>query len=296
MHTIGKSLGSPLKINPITDPGQGIFKNGTIDMICVDDLDPAKIIPGYPDKRAGIAMIKCIETAVSLCIDKKIDGMVTAPVNKTVMKLSGSDFHGHTELIASRTKTDKFAMMMTGKKLKVVLVTIHVPLKKVPDLLTPELISEKILLTANALRERFGIKSPAIAVAGLNPHAGEEGMFGTEEDQIILPAINALKNRFFSLTGPLPPDTAYFQAANGRFDAVISMYHDQGLIPFKMIHFKDGVNTTIGLPIIRTSVDHGTAYDIAGKGIADEESLVSAIISAAEQSMHQNDSLKRYHQ
>jgi 4-hydroxythreonine-4-phosphate dehydrogenase len=201
------------------------------------------------------------------------------------MQLSGFQYSGHTELLAERTKSNEFAMMLAGDRLRVVLVTIHVPLRDVPVILSRQKIVKTIKLAWQALNERFGIKSPRIAVSGLNPHAGEGGMFGDEEKNIIAPAIHDAGNQGFYASGPFPPDTIFYHAANKRYDAVISMYHDQGLIPFKLIHFNNGVNTTLGLPIIRTSVDHGTAYDIAGTGIADPGSLIAAINMAAQQAV-----------
>jgi 4-hydroxythreonine-4-phosphate dehydrogenase len=208
--------------------------------------------------------------------------IATCPITKTAMKLANSRFHGHTELIAHMTKAQSHAMMMAGSTLKVVLVTIHIPLCLVPRLITTDKIVETIELTSFSLVERFGVRQPQIAVAGLNPHAGEEGMFGNEEQEIIGPAVKLAADKGILVSGPFPPDTVFFKAACGHYDAVICMYHDQGLIPFKLIHFKDGINTTLGLPIIRTSVDHGTAYDIAWKtGTADPSSLIQAVKMAA---------------
>ncbi|WP_367172894.1 4-hydroxythreonine-4-phosphate dehydrogenase PdxA [Desulfobacula sp.] len=218
---------------------------------------------------------------IDLALNNSISGLVTCPITKTALKLAGSQFHGHTELLAHKTNTKDYAMMLTGKKLKVILVTIHIPLSQVSDHLTIKGIIKKIRLTHTSLKERFNIKSPKIAVAGLNPHAGEDSMFGREEEDIISPAVRLAKDQGLKVFGPLPPDTVFYQAVNKGYDAVVCMYHDQGLIPFKLIHFKDGVNTTLGLPIIRTSVDHGTAYDIAWQGVADASSLTEAIKMAA---------------
>jgi 4-hydroxythreonine-4-phosphate dehydrogenase len=227
-------------------------------------------------------MLRYINTGVDLAMEKRIDAMVTGPITKTAMKMAGSAFSGHTELIASRTGAKSHAMMLAGDRLKVILVTIHIPLNSVSRQLNTPRILETIQIAGQALKQRFGIKSPRIAVAGLNPHAGESGLFGSEEEEIIAPAVSRARALDIDATGPLPPDTVFFAAVNEkRFDAVICMYHDQGLIPFKLIHFKDGVNTTLGLPIIRTSVDHGTAYDIAFQGIADHSSLMAAIRMAA---------------
>ncbi len=270
---------SKLKINIIKNPSDGIFNDGTIDLINIEGSDI--VSPGKPTKASGKAMIDYIEHSIDLTKKGLSSAIVTCPINKAAMQLAQSEFHGHTELLASRNSTDRFAMMLTGKSLRVVLVTIHIPLTKVTEVLTTEKIIETIKITNESLIERFGIENPKIAVSGLNPHAGEDGLFGDEEERIIEPAVDAVQKEGIDATGPYPPDTVYFNASNGDFDAVISMYHDQGLIPFKMIHFSDGVNTTLGLPIIRTSVDHGTAYDIAGKGIADHKSLKEAIFMAS---------------
>ena len=228
-------------------------------------------------------MVSYITSATDMALQGRIDAMVTCPINKQAMHMAGYFYNGHTELIAEKTKSTDFAMMLAGDKLRVVLVTIHIPLKDVPLVLSKEKILQTIIITGSSLYMRFGIENPRIAVAGLNPHAGEGSMFGDEEERIILPAVNLAKSKGFDVLGPYPPDTIFYHAKKGLYDAVICMYHDQGLIPFKMIHFTDGVNTTLGLPIIRTSVDHGTAYDIAGKGKADPGSLTAAIKMAAEQ-------------
>jgi 4-hydroxythreonine-4-phosphate dehydrogenase len=177
-------------------------------------------------------------------------------------------------------------MMLAGSRLRVALVTIHLPLAQVPGKLTTEAVFKTIRITDDALRSHFGIPKPRLAVAGLNPHAGENGLFGDEEIQIISPAIREAAEAGMDVSGPHPPDTVFHRAIEGQWDAVVCMYHDQGLIPFKMVHFSDGVNVTLGLPIVRTSVDHGTAYDIAGTGKADPGSLVAAIRMAAEHATH----------
>ena len=255
-------------------------------LIPLSTLNPNVATLGTPTPETGTAMETYINTGVDLAKSGAIDALVTGPITKTGLKLAGSTFHGHTELIAHRTDTENFAMMMAGDRLKVVLTTIHIPLSQVATALSSQKISRVITLTRNTLTSRFGISQPKLAVAGLNPHAGEQGMFGTEEKDIIVPAVTKAGQEGIHITGPLPPDTVFFNAVNGSFDAVICMYHDQGLIPFKMIHFRDGVNTTIGLPIIRTSVDHGTAYDIAWKDKADPSSMKAAIKMAAIQAMN----------
>ncbi|MBW2491361.1 MAG: 4-hydroxythreonine-4-phosphate dehydrogenase PdxA [Deltaproteobacteria bacterium] len=274
---------SKLHINPVKDPHKGIYKIGTIDLLNLSETIPDKVSWGNPTVETGKAMMHYIKAAANLATKGRIAAMVTCPINKMAMQVAGYPYNGHTELLAELTRSENVAMMLAGNRLRVVLVTIHVPLKEVPSLLSEQKVLLTIKLTWQTLRERFGLKTPRIAVAGLNPHAGEGGMFGNEEKNIIIPAIHDARNQGFDIAGALPPDTVFYQAANGRYDAVVSMYHDQGLIPFKLIHFNDGVNITLGLPIIRTSVDHGTAYDIAGKGIADPGSLTAAITMAAQQ-------------
>lgn len=278
-----KCTRSNLDLEAVKSAASGKYKYGCIDVISLSELAPDKALAGKPTPQTGKAMIGYIEVAVDMAIQKRIAAIVTCPINKTAMQMAGSKFNGHTELLAERTKSDDFAMMLTGNKLRVVLVTIHTPLKDVPALLSKERIFQTIRITWHSLAERFGFKNPRIAVAGLNPHAGEGSMFGDEEKNIISPAIHHARQEGFDVAGPFPPDTVFYYAARGLYDAVVCMYHDQGLIPFKMIHFTDGVNTTLGLPIIRTSVDHGTAYDIAGTGQADPGSLVAAINMAAKQ-------------
>ena len=268
---------SKLSINPVTSHDRGIYKFGTADILSLSNLDKNAAIPAEPNAKTGRAMLDYITCAVDLAMDKKIAAMVTCPITKTAMKMAGSKFHGHTELIAERTKTKEYAMMLAGDKLKVVLVTIHIPLSEVSQKISKEKIVKTIRITGDSLKTRFGIENPVIAVAGLNPHAGEDSMFGPEEENIIKPAVKQALDEGFNVEGPFPPDTLFFHAAEGKYHGVVCMYHDQGLIPFKMIHFNDGVNTTLGLPIIRTSVDHGTAYDIAWKGVADSSSLMASI-------------------
>jgi 4-hydroxythreonine-4-phosphate dehydrogenase len=241
---------------------------------------------GHPSLASAKSMADYIKTAVDLILDGKIDGMTTCPISKTSLQQAGYTYPGHTEMLVDLTRADKYTMMMAGDTLKVTLMTIHCSLASVPSRLTTAGIIDLIEITHSSLRIDFGIASPRIAVAGLNPHSGEDGLFGLEEQDIILPAVEQAKTRSIDVQGPFPPDTVFFKAAAGHFDAVICMYHDQGLIPFKLLHFKDGVNVTLGLPIIRTSVDHGTAYDIAGKGLADATSLAAAVSMAA--SIHNN--------
>ncbi len=268
---------STLCLNSTILPENGIYTHGTADIFSLSELNGKTTVPAHPNAETGKAMLDYIYKAVDLAMKGKIAAMVTCPITKTAMKMAGSKFHGHTELIAEETGTEKYAMMLAGDKLRVVLVTIHIPLSEVSKEISKEKIVETIRITGNALTNRFGIENPVIAVAGLNPHAGENSMFGSQEKEIIEPAVKQAINEGFNVSGPFPPDTLFYHAAKGKYHGVVCMYHDQGLIPFKMIHFNDGVNTTLGLPIIRTSVDHGTAYDIAWKGIADSSSLKASI-------------------
>ena len=228
-------------------------------------------------REAGTASWEALEDAVAAIKRGDCAGLVTAPVSKTHLHLAGFPYPGHTEFLAARFKAKKTAMMLASPKLRVVLVTIHLPLKKAISLLSPTLIFEKIVLAHESLRKNFGIGKPRIAVCGLNPHAGEGGMMGDEEKTIILPAIRRARAKKIAVTGPCPPDTVFHQAVSGAFDTVICHYHDQGLIPLKTLSFHEGVNITLGLPIIRTSPDHGCAFDIAGKGVANPASLKAAM-------------------
>lgn len=252
------------------------------DVLNLSNLDIKRLKPGRPVKESSRAMISYVKDAVSMALDGAADAIVTAPISKEAAKMAGFKFPGHTEFIAHLTNTKDFRMMLGGEDLKVILVTIHEPLKKVPGLITKESVLKTIKITDASFRG-FGLKRPRIAVAGLNPHAGESGMFGDEDMKIIAPAIQKAKRLGINAVGPLPPDTVFYRAVRKKeFDCVVCMYHDQGLGPLKLLHFEDGINATLGLPIIRTSVDHGTAYDIAWKGIASHESLVSAIVMAAQ--------------
>jgi 4-hydroxythreonine-4-phosphate dehydrogenase len=224
--------------------------------------------------------VSYIRRAVEIVINKQVDAIVTAPISKESLKMAGFKWPGHTEMLASLTKTKDYAMMLIGEPLTVILVTIHTALKKVPGLITRQKILKTIRLAKKACN-MLGIKNPIIAVAGLNPHAGEAGIFGDEEIKKIIPAVKEAVKEGIPVSGPYPPDTVFHKAYKGDIDIVVCMYHDQGLIPLKMIAFDKGVNVTVGLPFIRTSPDHGTAYDIAWKGIANPSSMIEAIKLAA---------------
>jgi 4-hydroxythreonine-4-phosphate dehydrogenase len=275
--TMNLKASGGLAIKEIPHPSEAVGKSGRIDLIAVCELDEECLIPGTPRLEGGTAMVDCVVAAVEMAKKGEIAAVVTCPISKALMQQAGFSFEGHTQLIASMTDCQDYIMMLAGERLRVALVTIHCALKEVPSLLSAEKVYKTIAVTSKALACDFGIRAPRIAVAGLNPHAGESGLFGSEEDSTIRPAVERAVGDGYSCEGPYPPDTVFHRAASGEFDAVVAMYHDQGLIPLKLLHFNDAVNVTLGLPIIRTSVDHGTAYDIAGKGTADPSSLKSAI-------------------
>jgi 4-hydroxythreonine-4-phosphate dehydrogenase len=238
--------------------------------------------PGRPDKANAKAVIASIERAASLALQGAVGGMVTNPINKAALYDAGFAYPGHTEFLAALTgAAGRQIMMLASRHLRVVPVTVHASLRNSIAALTTEAIVAAALTTDAALRHEFGIAQPRLAIAGLNPHAGEQGALGDEETTIIAPAIAALREAGIEVSGPWPPDTMFTAAARSRYDAAICMYHDQALIPLKTLDMDHGVNVTLGLPIVRTSPDHGTAYDIAGKGIADPSSLIAAIELAA---------------
>lgn len=241
----------------------------------------AQIEVGRAQAAAGWAAAAAIETAVDLCLSGHLDAMATAPINKTSLSLAGIPFPGHTEYLAYLTGCEDFAMAFIAPRLRVALLTIHVPLHEVPRLVRRPALERLIRLVDRELKG-YGILSPRIALAGLNPHAGEGGLFGEEEQREMLPAIQSCRADAIEVSGPFPGDTIFLRAYQGEFDMVIACYHDQGLIPIKCFSFGEAVNVTLGLPLIRTSVDHGTAFDLAGKGIADASSMRAAIRLAAE--------------
>jgi 4-hydroxythreonine-4-phosphate dehydrogenase len=239
--------------------------------------------PGRPDPGNAAATLRCIEIAVDLAMDGRVGGIVTNPIQKSVLYQAGFEHPGHTEFLATLSGSHKRAvMMLVAKDLRTVPVTVHVPLAKVAALLSVELIFETLKTVDADLKSRFAIASPRIAVAGLNPHAGEGGAIGTEERDIIAPAIALARTAGIDVSAPLPADTMFHAAARSRYDVAVCMYHDQALIPVKTIGFDTGVNCTLGLAFVRTSPDHGTALDIAGRNLADPQSLICAIALARE--------------
>jgi 4-hydroxythreonine-4-phosphate dehydrogenase len=247
-----------------------------------DDYSVPMFVNAGPNKAGGEASLRFCTDAIEAAKSGIIDAIVTAPISKASWKMAGSEWPGHTELLAAKCKTPRKAMMFAAGPLKIALATIHIALADIRNKFTIGAVYEPIDLLNTALQEYFGIKTPNIAVAALNPHAGEGGQFGDEEQRIISPAILIAQEMGIKCSGPYPADTIFPRAVKGEFDGVIAMYHDQGMIPVKLLAFKDAVNVTIGLPIIRTSPAHGTAFDIAGKGAADESSMKAAIKLAIE--------------
>jgi len=274
-------VNSNLQINSITRIKDAVYEQGTIDCYDLNLLDE-QLPVGKVSKEAGNAAFHYLEKAITLAKDKAIDAICTAPLNKEALHLAGHIYPGHTEILAELTDTSDYAMMLSAPNLKVIHVTTHVGLIKAIELINPKRVYQVIKLADETLK-KAGIPSPKISVCGINPHAGENGLFGNgEEEEKIVPAVKKAREEKIDVVGPLPADTLFFRATRGDFDIVIAMYHDQGHGPIKVLGLESGVNITVGLPIIRTSVDHGTAFDIAGKGIASEESLVEAIRQAVE--------------
>jgi 4-hydroxythreonine-4-phosphate dehydrogenase len=269
-------------VNAVTD--DEATGHGVIHLLPLSSLSPADMEYGKPSAASGEAMFQYIAEAARLCLSGHAAAMVTGPINKEALNRAGHHYPGHTELLAELTGAREFVMMLAGERLKVTLVTIHERLSDVPHLLTYDKVLSTIRITNHDVNRYFR-RNPRLAVLALNPHCGEGGLFGDEEERIIGPAVKTAKSEGIDVAGPLSADTLFHFASKGAYDAVVCMYHDQGLIPLKLLHFDDGVNVTLGLPIIRTSVDHGTAYDLAGSGRASCRSMEAAIRMAAAMAM-----------
>jgi 4-hydroxythreonine-4-phosphate dehydrogenase len=269
-----------LLLDDLTDLDR-VSRHGTICVMNPLPLSQTDITYGQPSPVACRATIRYIEEAAHLALAGQVEAMCTCPIHKANLQEHGFSFPGHTEFLQSLTHANHVVMMLAGPRLRISLVTIHHPLAEVRGILSEELIYRTIALTAETLSREFGLASVRLGVAGFNPHAGEQGRFGREELELIQPVIRQFQRGPYEVTGPHSPDTIFLRAFEGEYDAVIAMYHDQGLIPVKMVHFYDAVNLTLGLPIIRTSVDHGTAYDLAGTGRAHPGSLNAALELAA---------------
>jgi 4-hydroxythreonine-4-phosphate dehydrogenase len=256
-------------------------RKGTVAVLDPLEAPLRTFEPGIAASETGAASVAFIKKAVELAQIGCIDGMVTAPINKEAINMAGYQYPGHTELLADLTQANESGMMIVGGPLRIMFVTTHIAIRDLPSLLTQAKIEKAIRLAQSALTTLFGITRPKIGLAALNPHAGEHGLFGDEEARVILPAARAARQRGILASDPLPADTLFGKAAKGQYDGIVALYHDQGLIPLKLVAFGTCVNLTVGLPIIRTSVDHGTAFDIVGKGVADPGSLIEAVKLAA---------------
>jgi len=287
MHRAVSLLNLPLQVNAVSSVAEAKFEYGTIDVFDLKCIDLSTFKYGEVQEQCGNAAFLAIRKAIDLAMEKEVDATVTAPLNKASLNLAGHHFDGHTEIYATFTHTKKYAMLLADEFLRVIHVSTHVPLRKACDLVKKDRIIECTELITDACKQ-FGIDNPRIGIAGLNPHSSDNGLFGDEEALEITPAVEELKARGFNVDGPVPPDSLFAKAKCGQYDGCVAMYHDQGHIPFKVVGFNwnqetgkmdsvKGVNITLGLPIIRVSVDHGTAFDVAGKGIASDDALVLSI-------------------
>jgi len=265
-----------LSYDVVTDPGVGQYRPGTVTLLDLRTAPPGGYAIGVVSAEAGRAAVEYVFRACDLAVDGRVDAVVTAPLNKAAMHAAGFAYAGHTELLAERTGAERVSMLLVGPSLRVVHVSTHVALTEAIRRVTRRRV-EEVIDIANESCLALGIARPRIAVAGLNPHASEGGLFGDEEAREVVPAIMAARARGLDVSDPQPPDTVFLRATRGEWDIVVAMYHDQGHIPMKLLAFDTGVNVSIGLPILRTSVDHGTAFDIAGTGRASESSMLAAI-------------------
>jgi 4-phospho-D-threonate 3-dehydrogenase / 4-phospho-D-erythronate 3-dehydrogenase len=264
------------KLNTVYSVSDCSFNRDQLNLLDLNLIGKDELQSGKVNAASGSAAFECLRTAIELARDKDIDAVATAPLNKEALHLAGHKYAGHTEILADLTGTEDYAMLLYDKKLSVIHVSTHISLLEAVTGLKKERIEKVIQLADHSMKRLLG-KPPRIAVAGLNPHAGENGLFGDEEIREIIPAVKNMKAKGLNVEGPVPPDTVFLKAVNGMYDVVVAMYHDQGHIPLKLLGFNTGVNITVGLPFIRTSVDHGTAFEIAWSGKASEESMIEAI-------------------
>jgi 4-hydroxythreonine-4-phosphate dehydrogenase len=286
LERAAKLLGLELRVDAISEPEEASFEPGAVDVLAVGEV-PEDLPFGELDARAGDAAFRYLKRATELASAGRVGAIATAPLNKEAMHLAGYKYPGHTEILAELTGTKAYAMMLVTDELKVIHVSTHVSLREAIERVKPERELAVMRLAHDALR-KLGVEDPRVAVAGLNPHAGENGLFGTEDAEFIAPAVKGAREEGIEASGPWPPDTVLMRARRGEFDVVVVQYHDQGHIPVKLMGFDTGVNVTVGLPFFRTSVDHGTAFDIAGTGKADHASMRAAVhlarkLSAAEE-------------
>lgn len=293
MKKMIKEMRLSITANSIASLDQADPAEGKLDILDLRNVDLMTHQWGKPDASSGRAVVAYIKKAVDLAMKHEADAMVTAPISKEMMNAAGHHYAGHTELLADLTKTKEYGMMFVGGGLRLILATVHVALKDVHRHITQTNVLKTLRLAHHAMKY-FGIEKPRIGVAALNPHAGEGGLFGSEEWDAILPAVIKARGEGINASDPIPADTLFYKARNNYFDVLVAMYHDQGLAPLKMVAFGNAVNVTVGLPIIRTSVDHGTAYDIAGKGCADPASLLEAIRLAVAMSEIRNSEVRTH--
>jgi 4-hydroxythreonine-4-phosphate dehydrogenase len=280
LEEAGRIVGTHRSVRAVDAMGQA-GSGESVDVLDLANVDADRLERGQVSPEAGQAAYEYIQRAVRLALEGEAAGVVTAPINKEALHAAGVPYAGHTEMLAALCGVKDVAMLLVSGKLRVSHVSTHVSLRQAVERVNVERIMQVVGLTHEALR-RTGLATPRIALAGLNPHAGEGGLFGNEESDIISPAVEAARAEGMDVAGPYPPDSVFLRASQGEFDAVVAMYHDQGHIPIKLLGFYEGVNVTLGLPIVRTSVDHGTAFDIVGTGRADERSLVAALRLAAQ--------------
>jgi 4-hydroxythreonine-4-phosphate dehydrogenase len=273
-------LGTPLVVRPVAEGAEARFERGTMDVLDLANVELARLEVGKVSAMAGRAAVEYVIKAVELAQAGEVEAIATGPLNKEAINLGGYDYIGHTEILADLTKTERCTTMLAAGPLRVVHVTRHVPLREVPALITKERVLETIVVAAEGLRD-LGIEGPRMGVAALNPHGGEGGLLGREEIEEIAPAVEEARKMDINARGPYPADSIFFRALAGEFDAVVAMYHDQGHIPVKVHDFEGSVTVTLGLPIVRTSVDHGTAFDIAWQRVASPRSLIEAVKLAA---------------
>src|SRR5918997_2774294 len=286
LERAAKLLGLEIGVEEISEPEEAALEPGAVDVLAVGEV-PEDLPFGELDARAGDAAFRYLERATHLASAGRVGAIATAPLNKEAMHLAGHNYPGHTEILAELTSTEDYAMMLVTDELKVIHVSTHVSLREAIERVRPERELAVMRLAHDALR-KLGVDNPRVAVAGLNPHAGENGLFGTEDSERIAPAVEEAREQGIEASGPWPPDTVLMRARRGEFDVVVVQDHDQGHIPLKLMGFDTGVNVTVGLPFFRTSVDHGTAFDIAGTGKADHASMRAALdlgrkLSAAEE-------------
>jgi len=279
LRRVVAGLGIPVEVREISRPSEARLQSDTLEVIAETHL-PADLPVGKVDRRCGAAAYGYVKRGVDLALAGEVAAIVTAPIHKEALSAAGIRYPGHTEILADLTNTRDYAMMLMNDELRVILVSIHVSLRRAIEAVDGEGEEKTIRLACRACRQ-LGIPAPRIAVAGLNPHAGEGGLFGNEDRDVIAPAVARARAEGMDVTGPHAPDTVFMRARRGEFDIVVAQYHDQGLIPVKYLGIDHGVNITVGLPFVRTSVDHGTAFDIAGQGIADPSSLRVALSHAA---------------